>query len=114
MPLLVAPPVPISVSASTDTVCSAGAASPAGYADGLLFDDLVLGDGEGSKNGTEDDPAVKFEWLRSRIIGTEAEFASPFGTRRITYADHTASGRCLLFVEEFVQRNVLPYYGARH
>uniref|UniRef100_A0A453FGP5 Uncharacterized protein n=1 Tax=Aegilops tauschii subsp. strangulata TaxID=200361 RepID=A0A453FGP5_AEGTS len=115
MPLLVALPVPISVGAAASTVCSAtSTTSPTGNADGLLFDDLVLGDGDGSKNETGDDPAVKLEWLRSQIIGAEAEFSSPFGTRRITYADHTASGRCLLFVEEFVQRNVLPYYGARH
>ncbi|KAF7030594.1 hypothetical protein CFC21_042108 [Triticum aestivum] len=114
MPLLVALPVPISVRASTGALSSTGAASPSANADGLLFDDLVLGDGEGSKNETDDDPAVKLEWLRSQIIGAEAEFASPFGTRRITYADHTASGRCLLFVEEFVQRNVLPYYGNTH
>lgn len=88
-------------------------------ADGLLFDDLVLGGGDDAKNkysadASEDDPTGKLEWLRSQVIGAEAEFASPFGTRRITYADHTASGRCLRFVEEFVQRNVLPYYGARH
>jgi selenocysteine lyase/cysteine desulfurase len=68
----------------------------------------VLGDGEVTNN---DDPEAKLEWLRSQIIGAEAEFSSPFGTRHVTYADHTASGRCLQFVEEFVQRNVLPYYG---
>ncbi|KAE8800203.1 putative cysteine desulfurase [Hordeum vulgare] len=114
MPLLAALPVPISVTAATDTVCTAGATSPASNADVLPFDDLVLGDGEGSKDETDDDAAVKLEWLRSQIIGAEAEFASPFGTRRITYADHTASGRCLLFIEQFVERNLLPYYGNTH
>ena len=53
----------------------------------------------------------KCEWLRSQIVGAEAEFDSPFGRRRITYSDHTASGRSLRFVEEFIQRNVLPFYG---
>ena len=106
MPLLVAQPMPISVSSAS--ICSStrfSTAFPAPNADSLLFHDLVLGDGE------DDDPEVKLEWLRSQIIGAEAEFPSPFGTRRVTYADHTASGRCLQFVEEFVQRNVIPYYG---
>ena len=109
MPLLVAQPMPmpmpISVGSTICTSTTSSTAFPASNADNLLFDDLVLGDGE------DDDPEVKLGWLRSQIIGGEAEFASPFGTRRVTYADHTASGRCLQFVEEFVQRNVLPYYG---
>ncbi|CAD6236952.1 unnamed protein product [Miscanthus lutarioriparius] len=110
---------------STDNV-STGAASPvavpaaaaAEHSDGLLFDGLVLGHGDDVNNKAEadyDDASTeKLEWLRSQIIGAEAEFASPFGIRRITYADHTASGRCLRFVEEFVTRNVLPFYGNTH
>lgn len=110
---------------STDNVSTGGAASPVAvppaaaareHSDGLLFDDLVLGHGGDVDNkeaeaDNDDARAEKLEWLRSQIIGAEAEFASPFGTRRITYADHTASGRCLRFVEEFVARNVLPFYG---
>ncbi|CAM0882874.1 unnamed protein product [Alopecurus aequalis] len=117
MPLLVSQPMPISVSyrtISSSSTRSSSAAFPASNADGPLFDDLVLGGGEGTENRTDDDPEVKLEWLRSQIIGAEAEFGSPFGIRRVTYADHTASGRCLHFVEEFVQRNVLPYYGNTH
>lgn len=53
----------------------------------------------------------KLDWLRSQIIGAEVEFDSPFGRRRITYSDHTASGRFLRFVEEFLLQNVLPFYG---
>ncbi|ONK79954.1 uncharacterized protein A4U43_C01F12220 [Asparagus officinalis] len=56
----------------------------------------------------------KCEWLRSQVIGADAEFDGPFGRRRITYSDHTASGRFLKFVEEFFQRNVLPFYGNTH
>ncbi|KAJ6741000.1 hypothetical protein OIU79_001008 [Salix purpurea] len=40
---------------------------------------------------------MKLAWLRSQIIGEDAEFDSPFGKRRLTYADHTASGRSLPF-----------------
>ncbi|EES03557.1 uncharacterized protein LOC8069826 [Sorghum bicolor] len=121
--------MPLLVSSSTNNV-STGAASPvpvpaaaaaaAEHSDGLLFDGLVLGHGDDvnnkakADNDDDDAPTEKLEWLRSQIIGSEAEFASPFGTRRITYADHTASGRCLRFVEEFVARNVLPFYGNTH
>lgn len=53
----------------------------------------------------------KLSWLRSQIIGGDAEFDSPFGTRKLTYADHTASGRSLHYIENFILTNVLPFYG---
>ncbi|KAI4330124.1 hypothetical protein MLD38_028429 [Melastoma candidum] len=53
----------------------------------------------------------RLAWLRSQIIGGDALFDSPFGPRRLTYADHTASGRCLRYVENFIMDNVLPFYG---
>ncbi|XP_042448853.1 probable cysteine desulfurase [Zingiber officinale] len=62
----------------------------------------------------EDDEGSRFQWLQSQIIGGEAEFDSPLGRRRVTYADHTASGRFLAFVEEFLRRHVLPSYGNTH
>ncbi|KAH9306662.1 hypothetical protein KI387_011066 [Taxus chinensis] len=34
--------------------------------------------------------------------------------RRLTYADHTASGRCLYNIENYILENVLPYYGNTH
>ena len=114
MPLLIVQPVPI----STGPIACASTARPAAAAhddDGHLFDDLVLGYGGDDKTSADaDDPARKLEWLRSQVIGADAEFASPFGTRRVTYAGPDASGRYLRFVEDFVQRNVLPYYGACH
>ncbi|RVW86853.1 putative cysteine desulfurase [Vitis vinifera] len=56
----------------------------------------------------------KLSWLRSQIVVGDAEFSSPFGTRRITYADHTASGRGLHFIENYIVNNVLPFYGNTH
>ncbi|KAJ6366324.1 hypothetical protein OIU77_002828 [Salix suchowensis] len=56
----------------------------------------------------------KLAWLRSQIIGDDVEFDSPFGKRRLTYADHTASGRSLLYIENFIINNVLPFYGNTH
>lgn len=56
----------------------------------------------------------KMAWLRSQIIGGDVEFQTPFGKRRLTYADHTASGRCLHYIENYIMDNVLPSYGNSH
>ncbi|OAY33284.1 uncharacterized protein LOC110629500 isoform X1 [Manihot esculenta] len=53
-------------------------------------------------------------WLRSQIIGDNVEFDSPFGKRKLTYADHTASGQSLRYIENFIIKNVLPFYGNTH
>ena len=44
------------------------------------------------------------ENIRASIIGADEAIATPYGTLRITYADYTASGRCLGFVEDFIRR----------
>ncbi|KAL2342923.1 hypothetical protein Fmac_004208 [Flemingia macrophylla] len=56
----------------------------------------------------------KLCWLRSQIIGHDAQFDSPFGKRKVVYADHTASGRCLHYNENFIINNLLPFYGNTH
>ncbi|XP_058085043.1 uncharacterized protein LOC131232665 [Magnolia sinica] len=61
-----------------------------------------------------DDGTGKLKWLKTQIIGANAEFDSPFGCRCITYSDHTASGRFLRAVEEFLERDVLQFYGNTH
>jgi selenocysteine lyase/cysteine desulfurase len=59
-------------------------------------------------------PAVDF-WDRVRrdIIGGSAVLEGPFGRRRLTYADHTASGRAVGVIEDYM-REVLAAYGNTH
>src|SRR5512134_303564 len=44
-----------------------------------------------------------FEFLRSEIVGIDAVFDTPYGRRPMVYCDYTASGRCLIFVEKYLQ-----------
>jgi selenocysteine lyase/cysteine desulfurase len=52
--------------------------------------------------------------IRAAIIGDDDAVMGPFGLRRVTYADYTASGRSLAFVEDFIREAVLPLYGNTH
>ena len=45
------------------------------------------------------DPA----YLRQQIVGVDSTFETPFGERLMSYCDYTASGRCLKFVEAYLQ-----------
>ncbi|XP_027343824.1 uncharacterized protein LOC113856271 [Abrus precatorius] len=56
----------------------------------------------------------KLCWLRSQIIGNDVEFNTPFGRRKLIYADHTASGRSLHYIENFITDHLLPFYGNTH
>lgn len=52
--------------------------------------------------------------LRGGLIGEGVEFPTPFGPRRLLYADYVASGRALRQVEDFVTEQVLPFYANSH
>ena len=54
------------------------------------------------------------ETIRASVIGDDAAVVGPFGLRRVTYADYTASGRSLGFVEDFIRDAVLPLYANTH
>ena len=52
-------------------------------------------------------------FVRENIIGCNAVIRTPFGARRVTYADYTASGRGVAFIERYMQK-VLELYGNTH
>jgi len=47
-------------------------------------------------------PILSLEEVRNAIIGQSFMFQTPYGKRLLTYADYTASGRSLKFIEQFL------------
>ena len=47
---------------------------------------------------------LEFDFLRRELIGADAPIQTPFGERLMMYADYTASGRCLCFVENYLRK----------
>jgi selenocysteine lyase/cysteine desulfurase len=52
--------------------------------------------------------------IRESVIGDDRLMQGPFGPKPVTYADYTASGRALSFIEDFIRDEVLPRYANTH
>jgi selenocysteine lyase/cysteine desulfurase len=54
------------------------------------------------------------EKIRNDVIGQRCAIKTPFGSKPLVYADYTASGRSLGFIEDLIREQVLPYYANTH
>ncbi|MCX5747668.1 MAG: aminotransferase class V-fold PLP-dependent enzyme [Proteobacteria bacterium] len=52
--------------------------------------------------------------IRDGVIGDDTVLDGPYGPRRVTYTDYTASGRSLTFIEDFIREHVMPLYANTH
>ena len=54
------------------------------------------------------------ELVRQSVVGRTQVLNGPFGTTRLVYADYTASGRYLSFIEDYLRQQVMPFYANTH
>ncbi|MCV6625857.1 MAG: aminotransferase class V-fold PLP-dependent enzyme, partial [Cellvibrionaceae bacterium] len=52
--------------------------------------------------------------LRRALIGANTPIETPFGPKPLVYADYTASGRSVDFIEDYIRQQVLPFYANTH
>lgn len=55
-----------------------------------------------------------FSQFRKNIIGIDHTFESPFGTKKIVYADWTASGRLYSGIEDTLRHDIMPLVANTH
>lgn len=58
--------------------------------------------------------AITIEKIRESVIGERQLFETAFGSKPMVYADYTASGRSLSFIEKAITEQVLPFYANTH
>jgi selenocysteine lyase/cysteine desulfurase len=55
-----------------------------------------------------------FTQYRNNVIGIDQKFESPYGAKKIIYADWTASGRLYRPIEEKLMNEIAPFVGNTH
>ena len=55
-----------------------------------------------------------FASFRKNIIGRDQTFESPYGEKKIIYADWTASGRLYAPIENMLRKNIFPFVANTH
>ena len=55
-----------------------------------------------------------FKSFRDNIIGIDTYFETPYGTKKMLYADWTASGRAYAPIEERIQHEIMPLLANTH
>jgi selenocysteine lyase/cysteine desulfurase len=55
-----------------------------------------------------------FSKYRKRIVGIDQEIETPFGIKKIVYADWTASGRIYGTIENRLKKDIFPFVGNTH
>jgi len=54
------------------------------------------------------------EYIRENLIGGNHFINTPYGSKPLFYADYTASGKSLNFIEDYIREQVLPLYANTH
>ncbi|MBD0836018.1 aminotransferase class V-fold PLP-dependent enzyme [Aestuariibaculum suncheonense] len=67
-----------------------------------------------SQPKTETELEKYFEQFRNNIVGVDQYFVSPYGKKKIIYADWTASGRLYRPIEEKLLNEIGPYVANTH
>lgn len=57
---------------------------------------------------------MKLSTIAESVIGSNTSIKTPFGNKPLIYADYTASGRSLTFIEDYIRAMVMPHYANTH
>ncbi|MGZ3938425.1 MAG: hypothetical protein ACXVLT_06990, partial [Flavisolibacter sp.] len=55
-----------------------------------------------------------FSSFRKHVIGIDTSFDTPYGKKKMIYADWTASGRAYQPIEDRIVRDIMPLLGNTH